>query len=77
VSVQPGDISTNTYGSLRGNAVLRWEYHPGSAMYFVWTQERFDQDPTSEFDMNHSMHMVSNAPANNVFMVKVAHHFDL
>jgi len=77
VPVQAGDIRTGTIGSLRGNAVLRWEYHPGSAMYFVWTQERFDGDPTSEFDMHHSMNIVSNAPANNIFMIKVAHHFDL
>src|SRR5439155_24423077 len=26
------------FKSLRGNAVLRWEYLPGSTLYFVWTQ---------------------------------------
>ena len=26
--------------SLRGTGVLRWEYRPGSTLYFVWTQER-------------------------------------
>lgn len=26
--------------SLRGNAVLRWEWRPGSTMYFVWQQDR-------------------------------------
>ena len=31
--------------SLRGNAVLRWEYRPGSVLYFVWTQERTDFEP--------------------------------
>jgi len=77
VPVDPAYEDASTFASLRGNAVLRWEYHPGSAMYFVWTQERQDDSPVSEFDMAHSMHLVSNAPANNVFMVKVAHHFDL
>ena len=71
------DGSSGTSLSLRGNAVLRWEYHPGSAMYLVWTQERADGDPTSEFDMGHGMSLFSNAPVNNVFMIKVAHHFDL
>jgi hypothetical protein len=54
VPVQPGDLFASTFGSLRGQrGWLRWEYHPGSAMYFVWTQERFDRSPTSEFDMDH------------------------
>jgi hypothetical protein len=77
VSVDPNFENASTFGTLRGNAVLRWEYLPGSSMFFVWTQERADSDPASEFDMDHSMHVVSNAPANNVFMVKVAHHFGL
>jgi hypothetical protein len=77
VSADPAYEDAGTFGSLRGNAVLRWEYHPGSAMYFVWTQERSGDDPASEFDMASSVHVVSNAPANNVFMIKVQHHFDL
>src|SRR5439155_493223 len=27
-----------TLRSLRGNAVLRWEYRPGSTLYLVWTR---------------------------------------
>jgi hypothetical protein len=46
-------------------------------VYFVWTQERYDADPTAEFDMGHSMTLGSNAPVNNVFLVKLQHHFDL
>ena len=26
--------------SLRGNTVLRWEFHTGSTMFFVWSQTR-------------------------------------
>ena len=26
--------------SLRGNAVLRWEFQPGSTLFLVWTQSR-------------------------------------
>jgi hypothetical protein len=29
--------------SLRGNAVLRWEWRPGSTLYLVWQQERAEQ----------------------------------
>jgi hypothetical protein len=28
----------------RGNAVLRWEWRPGSTMYLVWQQNRFDEE---------------------------------
>ena len=38
--------------SLRGNAVLRWEYMPGSTLYLVWTQTREDLIPHSgNFDL--------------------------
>ncbi|HYN80556.1 MAG TPA: hypothetical protein VES88_03575, partial [Gemmatimonadaceae bacterium] len=26
--------------SLRSNAVLRWEWHPGSTMFVVWQQDK-------------------------------------
>ncbi len=29
-----------TVRALRGNAVLRWEYQPGSAVFLVWSQQR-------------------------------------
>ncbi len=77
VPVAPGPGTGGTFGSLRGNAVVRWEYLPGSTAYLVWTQERAAEDGVDEFDMAHSYHVVSRAPANNVFMVKLAHHFDL
>jgi hypothetical protein len=32
-----------TLSSLRGNAVLRWEWRPGSTLYVVWQQERAEQ----------------------------------
>jgi hypothetical protein len=28
---------------LRGNAVLRWEYRPGSTLYLVWQQARSEE----------------------------------
>src|SRR5262249_29875017 len=77
VSVDPAYENAGTFASLRGNAVLRWEYLPGSSMYFVWTQERLNDDGASEFDMKQSMHLASHAPANTVFMVKVAPPFAL
>ncbi|HEV2145777.1 MAG TPA: hypothetical protein VGR37_00015 [Longimicrobiaceae bacterium] len=28
--------------SFRSNAVLRWEWRPGSMLYLVWQRDRFD-----------------------------------
>ena len=68
---------SGTFASLRGNAVVRWEYLPGSTAYFVWTQERAAEDGVNDFDLDHNYRVMSKAPANNVFLVKLAHHFDL
>lgn len=59
--------------SLRGNAVLRWEYMPGSTLYFVWTQSRYSYDQKGEFEFNRSFSNLSNIRPDNVFMVKLTY----
>jgi|CXWL01.1.fsa_nt_gi hypothetical protein len=61
-----------TFKSIRGNAVLRWEFRPGSAAYFVWTQSRDDADPSGEFRLGRSFSTLLDAQANNIFLVKFA-----
>ena len=39
-----------TSRSLRGTAVLRWEYRPGSTMFFVWTQQRSGVSAFGDYD---------------------------
>jgi hypothetical protein len=56
--------------SLRGNAVLRWEYRPGSTVFFVWQQDRFGERPYGEFDTGRDVGDVFTQPARNVFLVK-------
>ncbi len=58
------------YKSLRGNAVLRWEYRPGSALYLVWTQSRSDNENFGDFQFNHSFSRLWTAHPDNIFMVK-------
>ena len=66
-----------TYRTVRGDAVLRWEYIPGSAVYVVWTQDRTDTNGDGSFDFSPSMSALARTPANNIFLVKVSHHFSL
>jgi hypothetical protein len=61
------------FRSLRGNAVLRWEYRPGSALYLVWQQERAGVDPTGTFSFGHDAGEIFREPATNVFLVKVTY----
>ena len=50
------------FKSLRGNAVFRWEYRPGSTLYLVWTQQRTDDESDSEFDLGPSFRPARRAP---------------
>ena len=63
--------------SLRGSAVLRWEYLPGSVLYFVWTQNRADFDNSGEFDFRESLSTLAHTQADNVFMVKLTYWFSM
>ena len=64
------------YTSLRGNAVLRWEYRPGSTMYFVWTQTRDDEVVDGDFQFGNSLSRMFNSDADNIFMVKFTYYWN-
>lgn len=64
------------FGQFRSNMVIRWEYIPGSTVFFVWTQERngafYDSDPDHSkfsFDFQEKGH--------NIFLVKYTYRFVL
>ena len=64
-----GDPTFNTR-SLRGNAVVRWQYRPGSALFFVWQQQRSDFEPTGDFRAGHDVESIFQTRPTNVFLVK-------
>ncbi|MDB4905288.1 MAG: hypothetical protein JWO05_72 [Gemmatimonadetes bacterium] len=59
--------------SLRGNAVVRWEYRPGSALFFVWQQQRSGFDPSGEFDAGSNVGDIFHTIPTNVFLVKATY----
>jgi hypothetical protein len=61
-----------TARSLRGNAVLRWEYRPGSTLYVVWQQDRLNDDFLDEFSARRAFGSLfgSGGRTTNVFVVK-------
>ena len=57
--------------SLRGNAVFRWEYRPGSTLYVVWTQSRSNSSPLGDFDFGRDRRALFRAHPDNIFLLKV------
>lgn len=61
--------------SLHGDAVLRWEYRPGSALFLVWQQERNDFQQYGDFALSRDAGAVFRTVPTNVFLVKLAYWF--
>ena len=59
--------------SLRGTAVLRWEYHPGSTLFFVWTQERDGSAEFGDFQFGRDRSALFRDRPVNVFQVKASY----
>ncbi len=70
-----------SYRSLIGNAVLRWEWRPGSTLFLVWQQRRISSlrgdglagtDPwIGGFDLSRDVADMFGTPADNIFVIKV------
>jgi hypothetical protein len=82
-TVTPGDGGTPfgfdnpdfNFKSLRLNAIFRWEWRPGSAMYFVWTEQREDAAHPGEFTFGRDVAGIFRAPADDVILFKIAYWF--
>ena len=59
------------FRSLRGNAVLRWEYRPGSTLFLVWTQDRNDTDPFGDLQFGRDRRALFSADPTNIFLIKM------
>ncbi|MEJ2218989.1 MAG: DUF5916 domain-containing protein, partial [Gemmatimonadota bacterium] len=59
--------------SLRGNAVLRWEYRPGSAIYFVWQQQRYTRARVGDFQFDRDAKAIFRTVPTNVFLIKATY----
>jgi Domain of unknown function (DUF5916)/Carbohydrate family 9 binding domain-like len=62
---------TFTLRSLRGNAVLRWEYRPGSTVFLVWTREGATDQPRGAIDFGNDVNALFQGPSRNIFLLKV------
>ena len=68
------------YRALNTNAVLRWEYRPGSALFVVWQQGREDflsGDRFTSFAMRKDYSGLFSPHPDNTFLVKASYWFSL
>jgi hypothetical protein len=64
------DDETFTTRSLRGSAVLRWEWRPGSTLFLVWQQQREYEDVRGDLRFQRDLRALGRASPDNVFVVK-------
>jgi hypothetical protein len=58
--------------SLRGNAVFRWEYRPGSVLYVAWTQSRFSQAAFGDLALARDRAALFATRPDNIVLVKAS-----
>jgi hypothetical protein len=80
------DINDFNYKAFLSNLVIRWEFSPGSTVYFVWSQTRNGTAPTGTLDYfndlgdlfnNKMIRSNDNYTMNNVFLIKFSYRFGL
>ncbi|MEO7964550.1 MAG: hypothetical protein ABIT38_11670, partial [Gemmatimonadaceae bacterium] len=75
---QEGDPSGFNYKQFRSNTVLRWEYRPGSTLFFVWAQGRVqDELNPGSFRLGRDFRNLLSAHPSNTFLVKASYWFSL
>jgi hypothetical protein len=60
-----------TFRSLRGNAVLRWEYRPGSTLFLVWTRSGESSLGRGRIDFGDDASALFRGPSQNIFLIKI------
>jgi hypothetical protein len=65
------------YLSFLSNAVLRWEFRPGSSLYVVWQHGRSGYTTNGQFDLSNGLSDLADAPGSNTFLVKMSYWFSL
>lgn len=63
------------YKALVGTLVLRWEFSPGSTMYFVWTHNGSNFENPGHFDLSRDLNDLLQSDADDVFALKLSYWF--
>ena len=70
----PGSQTSFKFTQLRTNAVVRWEYRPGSTMFLVWAHGRQDSpDGRVRQSWSRDYRDLLSVHPDNTFLIKIAH----
>jgi len=61
------------FRSLRGSAVVRWEYRPGSTLFFVWQQQRDGFEEFGDFNFGRDFGAIFREEVQNIFLIKATY----
>jgi hypothetical protein len=64
------------FRQLNSNAVLRWEYRPGSTLFVVWSQGRSEFTSDGRFQLRDNTSDLFRAPGTNVLLIKMSYWLD-
>jgi len=65
------------FNEFRSNFVARWEYNPGSTLYFVWQHSMSNQAAYFLSGWDRNLDRMFDLPATNVFMIKLNYWINL
>ncbi len=63
--------------SLTASVVVRWEYSPGSQLFFVWQQNREHRDVLGSFDLQRDARSLFENRGEHAFIIKATRWFNL
>lgn len=77
--IEDYSISNPDYNfrQFRSNLVVRWEYHPGSTLYLVWSQGRTSSASNGIFSYGNDVRDLFRITPRNIFLLKFSYWFSL
>ncbi len=66
-----------TFNQFRSNLVFRWEYRPGSQIFFVWGNERTGWKNDSNSKVGTAITQLKDISPTNIFLIKLSYWFSL
>ena len=65
------------FSQFRSNLVFRWEYRPGSQIYFVWSQDRTNYMMPGNNSAYTTLRDLRDVYPNNIFLIKINYWFSI
>ena len=64
-----------SFVQLQTNLVVRWEYIPGSELFFVWARGSNGSQDVNDSLTDSVRNQVFDVPANDTFLIKATYRF--